>query len=300
MANGVEEKVDTGPAVTAELLMDLLDQERSIAWDRETGVYHPSSMRGCRRAMAYDRTGAPAKNIATIAMRRWSLLGKGVHLAVQDVFSRVPGFQSEVYAGVPEWHIAGSCDGVFYNEDYLVDIKTMGNISFNVLRAPKKEHIWQVHCYMKAFGIGRAEILCINRDTGAARAFVVYFSQEVWDEVTSTIEDIEAIIAKGGLPDREPSKFTCENCRFLDLCKPVFNTKTSSSDKARLARMTANIRREDERGGSSPSTPTIKDAKQSPGGSGRDGVRPPESPGGRTPNKPKPLRSIRLGSKKSV
>lgn len=214
-----------------DLLDALYEQEANKPWERTLGVYHPSSMKGCKRALYYDRivtADSPVKPVHVFESESNAIfeLGHGLHARVQEQYSRHPGFRSEVKINVPELHIAGSVDGVFDVEEWVLEIKSIGDASFRTCVKPKIEHIWQVHCYMYATGMRRVQLLYVNRNTGQKRVFRLQFDQAIWDKVLEVITEVEAAVAALVPPEQEVNKFYCRTCKFLHICKPAIGGKT--------------------------------------------------------------------------
>ena len=194
--------------------------ENNKPWTRKTGRYHPSAMGGCARAIYYDRIGE--KPIPRINPRLRALfdLGHAVHDSVQGALQQIEGFEAEIPSVDPELGIFGHCDGIFHEEDWILEIKTIGDASFKTLVRPKSDHVMQMHCYMWCNDIPRGQLLYINRNTGARRTFKVQFSQSVWKTITDKIAHIEECIAKNEPPLREVSSYSCSSCKFYNTCEP--------------------------------------------------------------------------------
>jgi CRISPR/Cas system-associated exonuclease Cas4 (RecB family) len=190
-------------------------------WTRKTGVYHPSSMYGCIRALYYDRIGLPPKSAATLRSLRYFEMGHAIHDRVQKVLQEDnPEAKSEVPSSCEELHIAGSCDLIYPRKDWIIEIKTIGQASFDKLVYPYDSHIWQVHCYMFMHDIPRAQILYINRNTGEPRMFRIKFSNKVWDQILDKISKVESFIEEGKPPEGNESRFSCYECKFKYECSP--------------------------------------------------------------------------------
>lgn len=203
-----------------ELYDSLLDAEDKKPWSRTVGVYHPSSLGQCKRANYYDRIGVPpTKNVSKDLKQRFEV-GHAVHEWFQRRLKNDPDFECEVVARVDGLFIEGSCDGVFRHRNWVLEIKTISDGDYKRLVRAKKEHILQVHCYMAAFDIPRAQIMYINKNSGARRVFRIKFSNELWDEVVELITDLEMCVETETPPPQEISKYNCPNCKFVTHCKP--------------------------------------------------------------------------------
>lgn len=222
---------------------------------RERGGYHPSALAGCTRALFYDRISTPkvlAKQDAS-SLEIFEL-GHAIHERLQLIFKEHAGFQKEVPAVVKELEITGSMDGVFTKEDWVLEIKSIGSSGYSQLVRPKEAHVIQLHCYMAAARIPRAQLLYVNRDNGAKRTFRVHFSQETWDKIVAKINEVEQRVRDNDVPDREPDFFQCKVCPFAHICRPW----EEGNGKAPVRRDTGHAR----------------------GRSARDGVQPASEPAG--------------------
>jgi CRISPR/Cas system-associated exonuclease Cas4 (RecB family) len=195
--------------------------------NRETGVYHPSSMGGCKRKLYYERTAAPREQWGGLQDLLYRLLGHIVHDGLQDFFKKLrKTFKAEVKIRVPDLHIAGSVDGVFPLLDWVIEIKTIGDASFKKLTKPLHDHLVQVHAYMWALDIPRAQILYVNRANTDrwgenTRTFKVPFDFDLFEAfVLRPIADVEAHIEAGTIPEQEISSYKCSRCAFLKHCDP--------------------------------------------------------------------------------
>jgi CRISPR/Cas system-associated exonuclease Cas4 (RecB family) len=198
----------------------LLENENTKPWTRKIGHYHPSSIKGCKRSMYYDRIGAEPRSRIHADLRMLFDMGHALHDMIQEYFSNIDGFESEVAVEFPDLNIYGHCDGVFRNEDWVLEIKTVGETVYRTLVQPKIEHIWQIHCYMFALDIPRTQLLYVNRATGTKRLFKVEFSNEIWEEITGVIGYVEDHVERDEPPPQEIDKYKCRSCKFYHVCEP--------------------------------------------------------------------------------
>lgn len=208
----------------------LLEQVNKKPWTRKTGHHHPSQIGnannaayGCRRAMYYDRVGVPPVPRVTADKQVIFDMGHSLHGMIQDHFKKYEGFEEEVTCEFPDLHIYGHVDGVFWEEDWVLEIKTVGESVYRTLVQPKIEHVWQIHCYMFCLDIPRTQLFYINRANGSIRLFKVEFSNKIWEEITSVIGYIEDCVEKQEPPPQEISKWKCGGCKFYHECKPEFD-----------------------------------------------------------------------------
>lgn len=203
-----------------ELLDDLIQQEMGSEWAREVGVYHPSSVSPstCKRALYYDRTSVTPKPQHGAATQAIFDEGHGTHHILQKRLSRHEGFVDECKIRIEELHVAGSTDGLFRNEDWVLEIKSIGESSFLSLSKPKTEHVWQLHLYMFAMDVPRAQLLYVNRNNGSKRMYQVPFSSETWDAIVTLLGEVEGHVERQEPPARINVPYICRQCKFQEHC----------------------------------------------------------------------------------
>ena len=200
----------------------ILEKENEKPWTRKIGHYHPSSIRGCKRSMYYDRIGTDPVERVDASLRMIFNMGHALHDMIQEHYEGLPGFEPEVAVEFPYLNIYGHCDGVFWEQGWVLEIKTVSDAIYGALVRPKVDHIWQVHCYMFALDIPRTQLLYVNRATGKKRLFRVNFSIEIWDEITNVLSHVEDHVRREEPPPQEISSYTCGTCKFYHECKPKF------------------------------------------------------------------------------
>jgi len=210
---------DDGFSVEELVLKSCYDQNHE-PWTRDIGVIHPSSIHGCLRNIYYDLTKTKPKSNVPSPKRMLFDIGHAVHDMVQGKLANTEGFESEVLCDFPELRMRGHCDGVFRVQDWVLEIKTIGDTSFKRLTKTKIEHIWQVHCYMWMLDIPRCQVLYINRNTGEMRNFVVLFDYAIWEKIIERVNTVERAIELGEPPDFSRNSFFCSTCKFYYHCKP--------------------------------------------------------------------------------
>jgi len=206
--------------------LDTLHEEMNKEeWSRKTNVYHPSSLNpgACKRAVWYDRTGEEPESRIPADLRMLFDMGHALHDMIQSKLEKkFDDFKSEVPVNFEDLHIAGHCDGVFYDKEWVLEIKTVGESVYRNLTKPKVDHIYQIHAYMFALDIPRCQLLYVNRATGSMRLFKIKFENSVWEDVLDVIKHVEGHIEKGTEPPREPDKWVCRTCKFAHVCNPEF------------------------------------------------------------------------------
>ena len=121
-------------------------------------------------------------------------------------------FKSEVPAYYEPLEIFGHCDGIFTDEDWLLEIKTAGDSVFKGLSKPKPEHVQQVHCYMWALDVPRCQVLYVHRSSGTFKMFPVFFDDRIWERVVRTVNYINECVDKNEPPPKEVNSYVCRTC----------------------------------------------------------------------------------------
>lgn len=206
----------------SDLLDDLVNREMRGKWTREVGVYHPSSVSPttCKRALYYDRTNVTPQPQHDSATQAIFDEGHGTHHIIQKRLSQHEGFVDECKIRIEDLHVAGSTDGLFRNEDWVLEIKSIGDSSFLSLSKPKTEHVWQLHLYMYAMDTPRAQLLYVNRNNGSKKLFRVPFSKETWDSIVGLLKEVEGHVERQEPPDRIDAMYVCRQCKFQYHCRP--------------------------------------------------------------------------------
>ena len=204
--------------------IERIDFESNLEpWSRKTGGYHPSSLTptACKRALWYDRTGEAPESRIPSDLRMLFDMGHALHDMLQEKLEKEFGtFESEVFISNDDLKIVGHCDGVFRDQDWVLEIKTVGESVFKSLVRPKKEHIYQVHCYMFCEDIPRTQLLYVARATGQMRLFKIEFDNDIFQEIVDVIKTVEEFVEAGEAPPKEPNKWVCRTCKFQHVCQP--------------------------------------------------------------------------------
>ena len=206
-----------------EILNDIYRKENKKEWTRKVGVYHPSSMRGCKRALYYDRIGTPPVSNVNPFLQSLFDLGHAIHEKLQARLLTTPHagrVAEEVPSSCPELNMYGSCDLIFWDPDWIVEIKSISDAKYKILVKAHLDHVWQVHCYMFMHDIPRAQIVYYNRNNGRMRIIRIQFSNKIWDEIVDVINFVDDHVARCVEPPREVSSYSCRGCKFNYVCEP--------------------------------------------------------------------------------
>lgn len=203
--------------------------EKTKPWTRRLFVYHPSALKGCKRALYYDRIGLPPEDNFRPETHALFNLGHALHEMLQAQLAKWPGFIAEGQADYEPLFISGNFDGVFPEEDWLLEIKTVGHASYTRLTKPPHAHMLQAHCYMMATGVRRIQMLYLDRDVGTRKLYRVLFNEAVWQEVVDIINSVEPFVQRREPPAHEPVPRVCRECKFFNACKPPLGKGNAGS-----------------------------------------------------------------------
>lgn len=111
-------------------------------------------------------------------------------------------------------------------EVYIVEIKTACNSQFNIFKNKslvgwKMQYYAQIQSYMGIYGIRKAILLAINKDTSDMHEEVVNFDLEYYENLK---ERAEYILASEDPPEKinkNPCFFICKICPFLRICHEI-------------------------------------------------------------------------------
>lgn len=194
-------------------------------WTRSVGVYHPSSL-ACKRNMFYDRRADVPVPITSEELAIIFEIGHATHGWVQNLLQlRDKELLIEEKAQLPTLYVGGTCDGHYVKQGWILEIKSCSPNVFDTLTKPYAYHKEQVHCYMVARGVPRAQIMYVNKATGARKKYNVYYDAVIWQGVLDKIALVETCVEKNELPEREVDYMLCSECKFAYTCNPFEGTK---------------------------------------------------------------------------
>ena len=220
--------------------------------DRAPGI-HASELSGCVRRMVYCVNDTPAVSTVNRMWRNRFMMGHAVHDMLQRDFHRWARgtglrvqFLDEVRIAPGKQHLAdlfnihSSCDGVFSlrdNQDHewlrvLLEIKSISDADFAVLREPKLEHIEQAHLYMACLNVPFIWFLYWNKNNQAYTGshmpgFCIPFDPSVWDGLEQRINQVFHHVGAKTLPDRTEGAI-CMFCAWAETCRPPSRYKPKS------------------------------------------------------------------------
>ena len=230
----LERYLDMKPTVEAKIEFD--DFARP---PRRKERFSPSSdcMR-CKRDLFFQMCGRdiPCDDHIDGHTRMVFNIGTATHALIQaylkdmsalDGFPHEHGEGAETRMWAPEWRMSGYIDDVLdfpnYGSPVALEIKTINHRGFDMLKAPKPEHRWQIGCYLMATGFDGGILLYIDKDTQKFKEFWVeeMDMQPVLSRWQSVIDALDADDV-GLLPYEcvEGSK-QHEWCAYRGVCRKI-------------------------------------------------------------------------------
>ena len=219
--------------VLAEHLRGLNEQPNN----RRQGIYSPSSISKCERALFYNRTNVPQRPVIDPKTRFNFDIGHAVHkLLNRYVTEAMPGIaEVEIDAAIEQYHILGELDLQILvspggHAKRIVDFKTIKSTKFSELRQPRidktgivspvsmTDYVWQLHSYMAAKNCPLGTLFYVNKDTAEWFEARMTFSHAVWERIEQRIMYIETCIDMGTPPPRTKNTFFCGSCAWHYTC----------------------------------------------------------------------------------
>jgi CRISPR/Cas system-associated exonuclease Cas4 (RecB family) len=220
------------------VLVEYLKGLNDVPSTRKTGVYSPSSLSKCARALWYNRMGYEQRSVLEPKTRFNFDIGHAVHqLLNRYVLAAMPGVaRVEVDAKLDAYGIHGELDlELFYEGEAtprrIVDFKTIKSTKFADLKQPiisasgsispvsMRDYVWQLHAYMAARNCKLGTLFYVNKDTAEWFEARIVFSHAVWNQVEAQILQVEEAIADDVAPPRIKNTFFCPSCAFWYTCK---------------------------------------------------------------------------------
>lgn len=236
--------------------------EFALGFDRQrsSGV-HASEVSGCMRPIVYslmktERKKVPKEEgarcsffpksdkIGPANMQRRFDIGTAMHALIQSDLDRMlhplsgkvqyqaeNKISPELNELARKYDIHSHCDGVFtfYDnnwEPFLrvgVELKTMSDGQYDLLKQPKSEHLEQNTIYQKVLDVPLVWYIYVNKSnsnfTQPKSPWLRPFDQKLWETLERRIQHANELAAAGTLPVRTES-MACAWCAFAWDCKP--------------------------------------------------------------------------------
>jgi hypothetical protein len=235
---------------------------------RAAGI-HASEVSSCLRKVFYTVRDEPKKPVIAKFWRQRFKVGHAIHAMVQRDFKRMARrtfvlpaaekmakdrglfveFDSEVHLSprfqqlASELNIHSSCDGVFtFRESPFgpvvlrvgVEIKTESPDGYEKLKAPKPEHMEQVHVYMACLDLPLMWFFYFSKgnqnNTMSQAPFLTPFNPAVWARIEQRCELALAHVQQNDVPPREEG-IHCEFCPYSWTCQPRYLNKAARHER---------------------------------------------------------------------
>lgn len=206
------------------------ERKREFNHGEEVGRYfHPSALGVCLRRLAFGVFQAPVNDAkgGNEFLREYMVfaIGTAVHIAFQNLCDRAGVLKRrEAAIESKKLELLGHADGILSINDlaYVLEIKSINTRGMTMLRAPKPEHVKQVHAYMRVLKIDCAIVVYIDKDRSSFKEYVVpfdraYYMKEVRkrkNKAFRCIDNRKLPLAEGDSPHR----FPCSFCEFSRIC----------------------------------------------------------------------------------
>ncbi len=187
---------------------------------REKGGLSMSALGGCRRKGAYLLAHSIASDDGDEGDSRAAEVGTALHAQWLPLLAKLLGGSCEVetWLTVGDVAVPGTVDLLLH--DAVVDLKTVGGRSFDLLTQPRRTWVSQVTAGAMAMGVTDCAVLAVNRDDGRAKWWqwqVQDHADDVYRWIGDADHDPETVPRdyRGPGIDRE-----CDWCPFAWTCWP--------------------------------------------------------------------------------
>jgi len=217
------EGVDECPPSLVEAIDDVC---RDFTEDHR--FFRPSMVFGCKRQSVFHHRRASADNSKqNPKMLRILANGTAVHEVVQNYLGRHPGYwfapESKVAVEVEGKLIRGSCDGVMIRRSDLyrfgVEIKSINDAGFRLLKSPKDAHVAQASLYARLHGLPWIVLLYWNKNSQDLKEFPVRYDPQRWEDTKARIRELGGYVDRGELPEYDVNTCSTEFCGYLRVCR---------------------------------------------------------------------------------
>ena len=216
------------------------ETRNTVVQDRDIdGMFHPSSVGGCRRRLSYALVREMPKHRIPTKLRRTFQHGHSIHVMLQswmhtafnaDIGEYTCSFRDEVSINrtflAKKHNIAGSADGLIelIRGDEVIRIvyeaKSASHSSWSGVGSPMPKHITQANMYATCLEASHILFDYYNKDKDVHKYFLVEQNEAKWLE---TVDELTAVVDRlneGELMDREANSFECRTCQYYHVCTP--------------------------------------------------------------------------------
>lgn len=221
--------------------VDAIHVERnSVVQDRDVdGMFHPSSIGGCRRRLSYALVRETPKHRIPTKLRRTFQHGHSIHNMLQswmhqaynaDIGEYACLFEDEVsITSTPialSHNIAGSADGLITltrGEDVIrvvYEAKSASNSSWSGVGSPMPKHVTQANIYATCLDASHILFDYYNKDKDVHKYFLIERDEGKWNDTVNELNSVIEKLNDGELMDRESNTFECQTCQYYHVCQP--------------------------------------------------------------------------------
>ena len=207
-----------------ELLENDLKNKRTKPNDLDS--IYASGLGYCLRKQYYDKLYTEEPDID---LQKIFNVGNLVHDYLDELL-RQSGYtvlaEQPLIMYIPhlDLRISGRFDNLVIDDEgnsYLFEHKSASSIKY--LKEPKKEHIYQLHVYMKCLNLKEGYIVYLEKNSSHIKQFKVEFDKKILDEAIERAKIVKIALNNGVVPINEAEKnsktsWQCDYCRHRDMC----------------------------------------------------------------------------------
>ncbi len=180
----------------------------------ELGWVHASEATNpCERVLAAQLLGyrLPREKIDPKLSRIFEN-GTYMHLRFSNYFLSLPDpFEVQIAVILKEWPIIGEADAIISHPEMgaqVIELKSINDRNFKLLKAPQEGHIAQVNTYMGLLGDENGQVWYENKNTQEIKTFAVPFDRGLYWPTISRVKIIANKVIEGNLPN------ACGECEY--------------------------------------------------------------------------------------
>ena len=220
-----------------EQYLESINEQEST---RASGIYSPSQLYGCERALFYNRQGIPRQGNVDPRSRFTFDFGHSLHKLMNRYVGGIFGpdaAQVEKFVSLPAYNIQGELDMVLLHKGTgrgrrIIDFKSISSKGFAKLNKPTilkdgtvspasmTGYVWQLHAYMAAEDVPLGTIYYVCKDNGERFEAPLVFSLPLWERIEERIMNVETALETQVPPGYSSNSYYCKSCDWLQHCQP--------------------------------------------------------------------------------
>lgn len=190
---------------------------------------------GCGLRMFYRYLGFTPKPTMSAGQFRRVSIGHAIHDIIQNALHdiskagvEIQDFRSEVRFDetncslAKKLRIRTTTDGIYTanGQKFLLEIKSIGEKSFDKLVTAQSKHVTQAHVYMALADIPLCNMYYVSLGGySPTKSYIIPFNRNHWEAILAKIDYVKECGVTGTFPKKEPH-FFCSSCNFYYLCQP--------------------------------------------------------------------------------